>query len=128
MTRGERQEIQGAATRMNVQHDVRQRQQSAVEVISDFLGHRAIRFTGKTAIQVALVDRRRPSPGMKRRRVHERDDDHPALHLGRRQALRELAQCDRAFVFVTVVAATEQRGRPLTALNYGDGNHDGAPG
>jgi len=113
---------------MDVQHDIGQGQQSPIEVIGNFLGHGAVRLTGETAIEIALVDRRRAPTSMERRGVHERDDNHPPRYLGGRQALRQLAQRHRAFVFVTVVTAGKQRSRTLAALNHRYRNHHRAPG
>ena len=59
--------------------------------------------------------------------VHGRQDDDPPGNFLRCEPAGEIEQRDRAFVFVAVVGAGQERRRPLAPLDHGDRDHQRAP-
>ena len=106
---------------MDVDEQVDQRQQLVLDVVRDQLGRRALGLAGEHTVQVGAIDRRGARGVQQGRHVQAGDDDEPALDAHARHALHQLHQCHRALVLVAVVAAGQQHGRALAALQHGDG-------
>ena len=89
------QEVESASAGMEIENDVGQRQQGALEVIRDLFRHRAVRTTRKAAVEIAPVDRRGSGPRPEGRVVHCRHDDDPSLNLFGCESAGEVEQGDR---------------------------------
>jgi hypothetical protein len=113
---------------VEIEYEIALRQQHALDVVSDLRGRAAIGFTRKTAVEVALVERRGAHPGHRRREIRRGQDDDAAVDLGRLEAADQLAERDLTFVFVAVVARHQQDARPLAMLDAGDGYRNPAIG
>src|SRR5262245_1792345 len=94
----------------------------------DLLGDRPGGIAGKCPVEVQAVERRRPPAGRNRRQVYGGYGDDSALDLARIETPDELAESDRAFVLVAMVAAFDQNGRARPVLYDGKRHRNGAPG
>jgi hypothetical protein len=124
----ERYEVQASSTGVEIEHDVRHRQQRALEIVGDLFGERAVRAAGKDAVHVETVDRRETAPDLECGIVHVGNNDHASAHCLGRQPVREIDERDRSFVFIAMIPAGEERSRSAAVLDDSDGDHEIAPG
>src|SRR5438128_1439496 len=87
----------------------------------------AISPSAKCAIHIAVVDRRQPLAGFDRRVVQGGDADDRAAHTVQLYLSYEIADGDRPFELVTVIAAREKDGGTRSVFNDDYGNAKRAP-
>ena len=123
-----RKKIQGFSAGVKVKHPFGQRQQGPSEIIHNFIGDAPFRISLKRTVHVAAVNRGGPFSGLERRVVHRRNQNHPSPDLSGLDCLGQVEQCDRAFVFISVISPGEEDGGSLAVFSHADGNLHGSIG
>ena len=109
---------------MDVEGEIRQRQQPGVEDPGDLLGRPAGGIARQRAVEVCAVDLGNPGSFPHRQHVQRGEDDDPAADAARIQRADEFVEQDLALVFVAVGAGGQQDGGPVRAGQQGDGHGD----
>ena len=113
------QEPGAAPAGVHVDHDVREREQDAREVVGELLVRRAVGAAGERAVEVRAggpVARVR----LRRGRGEHGDHDHAARDLLGLQLLEQPQRGDLALVLVAVVPGEHEDGRPLAVRDRPD--------
>ena len=113
---------------MEVEESVAERQDVVVDESRDLLGDGAARIARKGAVEVQPVDRRGALAGHGGVDVVGRHQDEASLDLARVEVADQLADGDRPLIFVAVIAALDDDGRPLAVGDHRNRHAGDAPG
>ena len=119
---GARADGERRAAGVQVEEGVAARKHLVADERGDLLRHAAARIAGKRAVEVAAVDRRGALAGDDRVHVVRRHEDEPPLDRAGIEVADQLADDDRPFILVAVIAALEDDGRPFPVLDDRDRN------
>ncbi len=93
---------------MKIHNNIGCRQKVAGEIVRDLFRDGAIRATGETAVEIALVDGGCSRPRQKGWIVHCRHNDNTPTDLLRFEIGGEIVECDGTFVFIAVIGSRQE--------------------
>ena len=113
-------ELHAPAAGVDVDDDVGGGEEDGREVVGDLAGDGSFRVPGEGPVHVHAVEGREPGGGLRGGHVQRGDEDQPPRHLLWRHLAGEAHDRHLPLVFIPMVAAEAEDGRPFPA---GDDRH-----
>lgn len=86
-----------------------------------------VSLTWEGTIQIPAINRRGSGGVFKSRIVHEGQNNDSPSDCFDVQLIGQLGECNRAFILVSMIAASEEHSRADPVFHDGDRNHDRTP-